>query len=240
MNGKPTHALSERSIIWQDVDKNRTGMLPFVFEEGFGFERYVDYALDVPMYFVYRDGKYIDCTGQSFRDFLKGNLPGFPGEKPTRADWEDHLTTIFPEVRLKSFMEMRGADGGPWRRICALPAFWVGLLYDQTSLESAWDLVKNWSASERETLRHDAPRLGLQAQIHGQTVHDIARQCLKIAENGLKARAMQSDFENDESHFLNDLEHVVETGQTSAEVLLNHYHSDWEQSFRPLYRNYSY
>ncbi|PJN96616.1 glutamate--cysteine ligase, partial [Amaricoccus sp. HAR-UPW-R2A-40] len=151
---------SWRARIWRDLDPARTGMLPFVFEEGMGFERYVDYALDVPMYFVYRDGVYIDALGMSFRDFLAGKLPALPGEKPTFSDWADHLTTIFPEVRLKKFMEMRGADGGPWRKICALPAFWVGLLYDAPSLAAAWDLCKDWTAEERDTLRHDAARFG--------------------------------------------------------------------------------
>ena len=156
---------SWRARIWQDTDPARTGMLPFVFEDGMGFERYADYALDVPMYFVYRDGRYIDALGQSFRDFLAGRLPALPGEKPTLSDWADHLTTIFPEVRLKRFMEMRGADGGPWRKICALPAFWVGLLYHQPSLDAAWDLCRDWTAAERDRLRHDAGKHGLRAEI---------------------------------------------------------------------------
>lgn len=240
LNGQPTGNLSERSVIWQDVDKSRTGMLPFVFEDGFGFQRYVDYALDVPMYFVYREGRYIDCTGQSFRDFLEGRLPALPGEKPMRADWEDHLTTIFPEVRIKSFMEMRGADGGPWRRICALPAFWVGLLYHRATLDAAWDLVKDWSAEDREALRHDAPRIGFQAEVAGQKAYDLARMCLELSTAGLKARAQSSDFDTDESHFLNDLYHVVDTGRTSAQELLEHYANDWSHTFGPLYRNYSY
>lgn len=240
INGKPTGSLSERSIIWQDVDKQRTGMLPFIFKNGFGFEQYVDYALDVPMYFVYRQGKYIDCAGMSFRDFLKGQLPALPGEKPTRADWEDHLTTIFPEVRIKHFMEMRGADGGQWRRICALPAFWVGLMYDNVALDAAWEVVKNWTDEEREQLRHDAPRLGLDAVIRGQELHDIARTCLSISRAGLVARAQQADFENNESHFLNDLQHVVDTGKTAAQEILEKFNREWQQKFEPLYREYSY
>jgi glutamate--cysteine ligase len=157
--GKPNGFLSYRSHIWSDTDPHRTGMLPFVFEDGFGYERYVDYMLDVPMYFVFREGKYIDAAGQSFRDFLRGELPALPGELPTESDWIDHLSTAFPEVRLKSFLEMRGADGGPWNRICALPALWVGLLYDQTALDAAWDLVKDWSMEEREALRDAVPKL---------------------------------------------------------------------------------
>ncbi|HEU4820845.1 MAG TPA: glutamate--cysteine ligase, partial [Qipengyuania sp.] len=148
--GKPNGFLSYRSHIWSDTDPHRTGMLPFVFEDGFGYERYADYMLDVPMYFVFREGKYIDAAGQSFRDFLRGELPALPGERPRASDWIDHLSTAFPEVRLKSFLEMRGADGGPWNRICALPAFWVGLLYDQGALDAAWELVKDWTMDERE------------------------------------------------------------------------------------------
>jgi len=166
--GKPNGYQSWRGRIWQSLDDDRTGMLPFVFEEGMGFERYVDYALDVPMYFVYRDGTYINALGQSFRDFLKGELPALPGEVPTLSDWADHLTTIFPETRIKQFMEMRGADGGPWRRICALPAFWVGLLYDASSLDAAWDICKDWTAQERDQLRIDAAKDGLKAKIRGR------------------------------------------------------------------------
>ena len=180
---------SWRARIWQDTDPDRTGMLPFVFEDGMGFERYVDYALDVPMYFVYRDGRYIDALGQSFRDFMRGALPALPGEKPTLRDWADHLTTIFPEVRLKRFMEMRGADGGPWRRICALPAFWVGLLYDGAALDAAWDLCRGWTADERDRLRRDAGSLGLRAEIGGRPLQDVAREVLAIADAGLRARA---------------------------------------------------
>jgi glutamate--cysteine ligase len=186
--GKVNGWQSWRARIWRDLDPDRTGMLPFAFEDGMGFERYVDYALDVPMYFVYRDGKYIDALGQSFRDFLNGELPALPGEKPTLSDWADHLTTIFPEARIKKFMEMRGADGGPWRRLCALPAFWVGLLYDQSSLDAAWDLCKSWNAEERDALRHDAAKFGLRAEFRGRSLRDIAREVLGIAEAGLKAR----------------------------------------------------
>ncbi len=189
-DGKVNGFKSWRSRIWRDLDAARTGMLPFAFEDGMGFERYVDYALDVPMYFVYRDGKYIDALGQSFRDFMKGELPALPGEKPTLSDWADHLTTIFPEARLKKFIEMRGADGGPWRRLCALPALWVGLLYDQSALDAAWDLVKGWDAETREGLRVAASVSALQAEAGGVKMHDLAREVLAIAEAGLKARAM--------------------------------------------------
>src|SRR6187399_136490 len=165
--GKPNGYLSYRSHIWSDTDPARTGMLPFVFDEGFGYERYADYALDVPMYFVFRDGQYIDAAGQSFRDFLAGRLPALPGELPRLSDWTDHLSTAFPEVRLKSFLEMRGADGGPLAHIAALPAFWVGLLYDSGTLDAAWDRVKHWTIEEREALRHAVPRQALDTPVPG-------------------------------------------------------------------------
>jgi glutamate--cysteine ligase len=238
--GKPNGYLSWRGRVWQDVDRARTGTLPFVFEDGFGFERYVDYALDVPMYFVYRDGRYIDALGQSFRDFLNGRLPALPGEIPTLSDWADHLTTIFPEARLKKFIEMRGADGGPWRRLCALPAFWVGLIYDDTAQKAAWDVAKKWTAAERETLRADAARLGLRAEIGGRSLRDVAAELLEIAGQGLKARAQAGGFDADEGHFLNALRETVERGETLADEFLRHYHGDWKGDLSRLYRDYSY
>ncbi|MBP7242888.1 glutamate--cysteine ligase [Amaricoccus sp.] len=233
---------SWRARIWRDLDPARTGMLPFVFEPGFGFERYVDYALDVPMYFVYRDGRYIDALGQSFRDFLAGRLPALPGEKPTLSDWADHLTTIFPEVRLKRFMEMRGADGGPWRRLCALPGLWVGLLYDDAALAAAWDLCKDWTAEERETLRHDAARYGLAAEIRGRTMRDFARDVLAIARTGLAARARPGAGGTipDETHFLNALHEIVDAGETSADEMLARYEGRWNGDLSPIYAEYAY
>src|SRR5262245_2305213 len=189
--GKPNGYLSMRSEVWRDTDKRRTGMLPFVFETGMGFERYADYALDVPMYFVYRDGQYIDAAGASFRDFLAGKLAQLPGERPTLDDWSDHLTTLFPEVRMKRFLEMRGADGGRWRRICAVPAWWVGLLYDATALDAAWDLVKSWTAEERQALRDGVPRTALRTPFRKTNVLDLAREALAIAQAGLERRALQ-------------------------------------------------
>jgi len=240
--GKPNGHLSWRSRIWRDLDADRTGMLPFVFEDGMGFERYTDYALDVPMYFVYRDGKYIDALGQSFRDFMEGKLPALPGERPTLSDWADHLTTIFPEARIKKFIEMRGADGGPWRRLCALPALWVGLIYDQASLDAAWDLAHDWTAEEREQLRIDASVRGLEAEIRGRSMRDLARECLEIAEAGLKARARQgaSGMIPDETHFLNALKDIVEKDQTPAEELLAKYEGPWQGDLTNIYREYSY
>jgi len=234
--GKPNGFLSFRSHIWSDTDPDRTGMLPFVFEDGFGYERYVDYMLDVPMYFVFRDGKYIDAAGQSFRDFLKGELPALPGELPTDSDWQDHLSTAFPEVRLKSFLEMRGADGGPWNRICALPALWVGLLYDQTALDAAWDLVKDWDMTGREALRDAVPKLGLKAPLPGGgTLQDIAGEVLKIARGGLAARGQLNSIGEDETGFLSPLQQIVDSGKTPAEVCLDHYHGDWNQDVSRLY-----
>ena len=238
--GRPNGHLSWRARIWRDVDNARAGMLPFVFEDGFGFERYVDYALDVPMYFVYRDGRYIDATGQSFRDFLDGRLPALPGEVPTLSDWADHLTTIFPEARLKKYIEMRGADGGPWRRLCALPAFWVGLLYDQGALDAAWDMARGWTAEQRETLRHDASVHGLRAEIGGRTIREIAGRLLDVAAAGLKARAEAFGFDADEAHFLNALRDTVESGETLADEMLRKFHGPWGGDLKRLYAEYSY
>ena len=240
--GKPNGHKSWRARIWRDLDAARTGMLPFVFEDGMGFQRWVDYVLDVPMYFVYRDGKYIDALGQSFRDFLKGELPALPGEKPTLSDWADHMTTVFPEARVKKYIEMRGADGGPWRRLCALPALWVGLIYDQTALDAAWDLVKHWDAETREALRVAASVEGLQADTHGVKMIDLAREVVAIAEQGLKARARPGSggLIPDETHFLSALKESVDSGHAPADELLAHYHGDWNGDLTRIYRDYSY
>ncbi|MBK5925888.1 glutamate--cysteine ligase [Rhodobaculum claviforme] len=240
--GAPNGHRSWRARVWRDLDADRTGMLPFVFEDGFGFERYVDYALDVPMYFVYRDGRYIDALGQSFRDFLKGRLPALPGEVPTLSDWADHLTTIFPEARIKRYLEMRGADGGPWRRLCALPALWVGLIYDQGALDAAWDLCKNWDAATREGLRVAASEAGLAGEAGGVRLHDLAREVVAISEAGLRARARPGagGLLPDETHFLNALKETLETGQTPADELLARYHGDWNGDLSRIYRDYSY
>lgn len=239
--GRPNGFLSYRSHIWSDTDPGRTGMLPFVFEDGFGYERYADYALDVPMYFVYRDGKYIDAAGHSFRDFLDGKLAVLPGEKPTEKDWEDHLSTAFPEVRMKSFLEMRGADGGPWNRICALPALWVGLLYDQGALDAAWDVVKDWTMEERQTLRDSVPKLGLNAPIGGgRTLRDIAGQVVDIARSGLAARDRLNGVGDNETGYLSFLDDVVASGKTNAERLLERYHGEWQGDLSHVYDEESF
>lgn len=239
--GKPNGFLSYRSHIWSDTDPQRTGMLPFVFEDGFGYERYADYMLDVPMYFVYRDGRYIDAAGLSFRDFLRGELSVLPGEKPTIEDWNDHLSTAFPEVRLKTFLEMRGADGGPWNRICALPAFWVGLLYDGGALDAAWDVVKHWTLDERQALRDAVPRLGLAAPIPGGgTLGDIAGRVVEIAHAGLKARARTNAAGDDETGFLDPLREIARSGKVPAELLLDRYHGAWAGDVSRVYAEASF
>ncbi|MBY4893777.1 glutamate--cysteine ligase [Rhodobacteraceae bacterium N5(2021)] len=242
LDGNPNGHKSWRSRVWRDLDPDRTGMVPFIFDEGFGFEAWVEYALDVPMYFVYRDGVYVDALGQSFRDFLKGELPALPGEKPTLSDWADHLTTLFPEARLKKFIEMRGADGGPWRRLCALPAFWVGLTYDQGALDAAWDLCKGLDAATRDEMRVQASVHGLQAEAGGVKMHDLAREVLAISEAGLAARAMPGagGLVPDETHFLNALKDSVETGQVPADELLEKYSGEWAGDLSRIYAEYSY
>lgn len=238
--GQPNGFLSYRSHIWTDTDPDRTGMLDFVFEDGFGFERYVDYLLDVPMYFVYREGRYIDAAGLSFRDFLRGELSVLPGEKPTLSDWGDHLTTAFPEVRLKRYLEMRGADGGPWSRLCALPALWAGLLYDDTALDAAWDLVRDFSMEERNALRDGVPRQALKLPFRNSNVLALARETLKIAAHGLQRRARLNCNGVDERIYLESLIEIVESGETAAERKLERFHREWGGSVDPLFREYAY
>jgi glutamate--cysteine ligase len=238
---KPNGYKSFRSHIWEDTDPDRTGMLPFVFEDGFGYERYCDYALDVPMYFVFRDGKYIDVAGESFRAFLEGRLPQLPGEKPLLTDWVDHLSTAFPEVRLKSFLEMRGADGGRWSRICALPALWVGLLYDGGALDAAWDLVKHWTIEQREKLRHDVPKLALDAVTpDGESMRDFAGRVLDVAAEGLTRRKRLNSAGDNEGGFLDPLRDVVATGMTPADRLLARYHGEWNGDVSHIYEEFSF
>lgn len=239
-DGRPNGFVSYRSHVWEDTDPDRTGMLPFVFDSDMGFEKYVDYMLDVPMYFVYRDGTYVNATGQSFRDFLDGRLPALPGEKPTLKDWEDHLTTAFPEVRLKRFLEMRGADGGPWRRLCALPALWAGLLYHQESLDAAWEIAADWSMEERLKLREDVPRTGLAATVRGRTVREIASEVIELASQGLTARARLNGAGDNETGFLSPLRQVAESGETPAERKLGLYHGAWKESVDPVFFECSY
>jgi glutamate--cysteine ligase len=238
--GKPNGFLSVRSEIWRDTDRARTGMLPFVFEPGMGFERYADYALDVPMYFVYRDGRYIDTAGGSFRDFLAGKLAQLPGERPTLDDWSDHLTTLFPEVRMKRFLEMRGADGGRWRRICAVPAFWAGLLYDRTALDAAWDLVRDWSAEERQAMRDAVPRTGLRTPFRGTSVLEVGSAALAIARAGLARRGLRDAQGRDEARFLEPVETILREGTSPAQEMLARYAGPWARSTAPLFTEYAF
>ena len=240
VEGKPSGFLSYRSQVWTDVDPDRSGMLPFVFEPGFGYERYVQYMLDMPMYFVYRDGTYTDAAGQSFRDFMAGRLPALPGATPTMSDWVDHLTTAFPEVRLKRFLEMRGADAGPWAQICALPALWSGLLYDQQSLDAAAAMTADWSYAELEALRRDVPRLGFATPFRGRTVRVVAQQVLELARAGLQRRARLDSTGEDEGHFLATLEASADSGRTPAERLIERFTSTWGGSVDPVYREEAY
>jgi glutamate--cysteine ligase len=238
--GKPNGFLSYRAEIWRDTDAARTGMLPWVFEPGMGYERWVDYALDVPMYFVKHGDEYVDVAGQSFRDLMVGKLPGMPGAHATISDWSNHISTIFPEVRLKRYLEMRGADSGPTRNLLALPAFWVGILYDDSSLDAAWDLVKHWSAGERQKLRDDVPKLGLAGKIRGHTVFEIAGELLALARGGLLHRRHLDANGQDETHYLEILEDRLDRGTTPAQELLDKFNGPWAGSVDPIYTEQAY
>src|ERR1700742_1424305 len=238
--GRSSGFLSYRAQVWTDVDNARSGMLPFVFEDGMSFERYVDYALDVPMYFVYRDGKYIDVAGKSFRDFLAHRIPEVKDIEPMMSDWADHLTTIFPEVRLKKFLEMRGADAGAWRRICGMPALWVGIYYDQVALDAAWDMVKDWTAEERQAMRDAVPRLGFKTPFRSTTVWELAHRMLEISSAGLKRRAELDGGGMSEDGFLNPMRELVARGTSRAEELLARYHGEWKGDIRPIFTEYNF
>jgi glutamate--cysteine ligase len=238
--GEATKYKSLRSHVWTDVDNDRSGILPFVFDDDFGYERYVDYVLDTPMYFVYRDGGYIDASGQSFRGFMAGKLAARPGELPTMGDWTDHTTTLFPEVRLKKFLEMRGADGGPWRRVCALPAFWVGLLYDSDALDAASTMIADWTAEEVTNLRNAVPEHGLAASFRNRTMLDLAREALEISRTGLKNRALTDFWGQDESHFLSTLEQIADSGLTPAENKLAAFEGRWGGNVERSFEEYAW
>jgi glutamate--cysteine ligase len=238
--GKPNGFLSYRAEIWRDTDPDRTGMLPWAFEDGMGFERWTDFALKVPMYFVKRGDTYHDVAGQPFADLMAGKLVALPGERATISDWANHLTTTFPEVRLKRYLEMRGADSGPGSRLCALPALWTGLLYDQPALDAAWDIVKDWTAAEREQLRDDVPRLGFAAEIRGRKMRGLAREMISLARHGLARRRRLNHAGRDETHFLDPIEELVESGETPAERLLKRYHNDWHGSVEPAFAELAY
>jgi len=238
--GRPNGFQSYRSQIWTDTDHDRTGMLDFVFEEGFGYERYTEYLLDVPMYFVYRDGVYHDVSGQSFRDFLRGHLPGLPGEMPTLRDWSDHMTTAFPEVRLKQYLEMRGADSGSPERLTALSAFWVGLLYDPVALDAAWDLVKAFTRDELDQMRRDVPKQGLSTPTPVGSMQQLAQKALNIATEGLRRRACSNSQGQDEQMFLDPLHEVAESGQSAASRKLALFHKEWNGEIAPVFTTFAY
>jgi glutamate--cysteine ligase len=238
--GKPNGFLSFRSEIWRDTDNARSGMLPWAFEDGMGFERYVDYALDVPMYFLKRGDTYIDVSGQSFRDLMAGRLRDLPGERATISDWANHLSTIFPEVRLKRYLEMRGADAGPRKRLASLSAYWVGLLYDDIALDAAWDLAKGWTADERQKLRDEVPAFGLGAMIHNRSLLDVARDCLALAREGLRRRARVDIGAHDETQYLAPLDDIIASGRTPAEDLLDKYNGPWGGSVEPVFEELAY
>jgi glutamate--cysteine ligase len=238
--GKPNGFLSFRAEIWRHTDRDRTGMLPWAFEDGMGFERWTDYALDVPMYFVKHGDEYIDVAGQSFRDLMAGKLPGMPGTRATLSDWSNHISTIFPEVRLKRYLEMRGADSGSLANLLALPALWIGLLYDDVSLDAAWDLVKHWSAEERQKLRDDVPKLALAATVRDHTVFEIANEVLQLARAGLARRKHLDISGEDEGRYLDVLEDRLARGTTPAEELLEKFYGPWAGSVDPIYRDEAY
>ncbi len=240
VEGRPSGFLSSRAHVWTDTDPARTGMLDFVFQPGFGFAAYAEWALSVPMYFVKRDGLYVDTSGQSFRAFMRGELPALPGQRPTLKDWRDHLNTLFPEVRLQQYLEMRGADTGPPDRLCALAAFWMGLLYDDAATAAAWDLCKHWQVEDHERLRADAARLALKAQIDGRPLRALAKDVLAIAREGLKRRGRLGPAMTDETGFLASLDEIVDTGLTPAERWLDLYHGAWRGSVAPLYEAAAY
>ena len=238
--GKPNGFLTARANVWTDTDKDRTGMLNFVFEDGFGFETYARYALQVPMYFVKRDGRYIDVAGKSFPAFMAGKLAEAPGEQATIKDWVDHTSTIFPEVRLKQYLEMRGADAGSYSRLCALPALWAGILYDPASQAAAWDLCKHWTTEDRAALIRDVPRLALNATVAGRTVRDVARDMVAIAHQGLKRRNRLSGGLVDETSYLGELEDIADSGLTAAERLLELYHGAWNGDVTRVFDAFAY
>jgi glutamate--cysteine ligase len=239
--GRPNGLLSWRGDIWRDTDNNRAGLLPFCFRPDFGFEHYVDWALDVPMYFIVRDGHYHDCTHVTFRQFMNGALKGEIGDwEPTIGDWTNHLSTLFPDVRLKRFLEMRGADGGPWRRICALPAFWVGLLYDAEALQAADDLTADWTFEQVLALRNSVPKQGLKAEINGRSLLDVGRDVVALSRKGLKNRNRLNADHQDESLFLASLEEVIAKKTTLAEDMLQRYHGRWNGSVDPVFDDYQY
>jgi glutamate--cysteine ligase len=240
-DGKPNGFRSFRAEIWKDTDNDRSGGLPIAFDDGFGFESYVDWAIDVSMYFVKRGTTYHDVTGTTFREFMNGALEGvIPDPTPTIGDWNNHLSTLFPDVRLKKYLEMRGADGGPWRRICALPALWVGLMYDDGMLDQAYQMIKDWSAEEREALRNDVPAGGLDTPFRNGRVLDLAKEMLALSREGLKRRARVNDGGRDERVHLAAIEETLASGLSPADVMLRRYEGEWGGDLSHAFKDYAY
>lgn len=241
LDGKPIGKLSYRGEIWRDVDNNRAGLLPFAFDEGFGFEAYVDYLLDIPMYFIKRGADYIDATSITFRDFMNGKRPeGAEGTDVTEGDWQNHLSTVFPDVRLKSFLEMRGADGNPWRRICGLPAFWVGLLYDEDTLAETEDYLADWTNEERQTMRDSVPQHALNMPFRRGTVLDVAKRIMMLSHQGLKRRNQLNGAGFDESQYLTPIDETVASGNTPAELMLKKFHGEWGGDINRVFDDFAY
>jgi glutamate--cysteine ligase len=240
-DGKSNGFRSFRAEIWKDTDNDRSGGLPIAFDDGFGFESYVEWAIDVSMYFVKRGSTYHDVTGTTFREFMNGALEGvIPDPTPTIGDWNNHLSTLFPDVRLKKYLEMRGADGGPWRRICALPALWVGLMYDDGVLDQAYQMIRDWSAEEREGLRNDVPEGGLETPFRSGRVLDLAKEMLALSREGLKRRARVNDGGQDERVHLAAVEETLASGLSPADVMLRRYDGEWGGDLSHAFKDYAY
>ena len=235
---KPSKYITRRAAIWFDVDKDRCGTPKFIFDENLSFESWVDYALKVPMYFIKRNGQYINCAGASFEKFMLGKLEQLSNEKPTILDWEDHLSTIFTEIRLKQYIEFRGADAGPWKSLCALPALWVGLLYDSESLNEAESLAKSWSFDMYKKAYEEVPVKGLDLIINKRSINDHAKDLIAISKRGLKKRNFLDGTGNDESGYLNQLEEITHTGNSQAKKMLSMWNNN--EPLKSIYDHYSY
>ena len=239
-DGKPSGWLSGRAHVWTDTDNARCGVPSCVFDPHFGYEQWIDYILDVPMYFLHRGEDYVDVAGKSFRDYLAGTLAGFEGEPPQMADFEDHITTAFPEVRLKQYLEMRGADSGSWANICALPAYWVGLLYCDEALAEAEDLVRDVGADDVMAARLSVAKDGLRGKLGAHDVATLAKKTIDIASKGLRNRGIFDDGGDDESGFLQPLRKVIATQKTPAEVMLDLYHGEWAEDIDQVFASNQY
>lgn len=237
VSGKLSNFMSYRSWVWQNTDHQRCGFLPMVFNEDFSFERYVDYLLNVPMYFLRRNNNYIDCTGMSFSDFLNGKLKAEIPNEPLLKDWEDHMTTVFPEVRLKTFLELRGTDGGPWSSVCALPAFWVGLLYDSKNVDMLYEMIETWTNIDRTNFYIDVAKFGMKAKApKKKNIVDLIEKLLTLSKNGLDRRAIFKNKES-ESKFLEPLFDILNRGESQAEIWVDLFKNSWSQDINNIYKS---